>query len=44
MLAQPELPALLRIKIFEYVDEKSAGMYRHKPFQVRRFMAVLSRH
>jgi hypothetical protein len=42
MLAQPQLPALVRIRIFEYVDEKSAGMYGHNPLQVRRFVAALS--
>jgi hypothetical protein len=44
ILAQPDLPALVRTKVFEYVDEKSAGMYGHKPMQVRRFLAGLSRH
>ena len=42
MLAQPRLPALVRRKIREYVDEKSAGMYGHNPMQVRRFIAALS--
>lgn len=42
MLAQPQLPALVRRKIIEYVDEKSAGMYGHNPMQVRRFVAALS--
>ncbi len=42
MLAQPELPALVRTKVFEYVDEKAAGMYGHKPVQVRRFLTALS--
>jgi hypothetical protein len=44
MLAQHQLPALVRSKIFEYVDEKGAGIYGHKPLQVRRFMSALSRH
>jgi hypothetical protein len=44
VLAQPALPGLVRTKIFEYVDEKSAGMYGHNPMQVRRFRAALSRH
>ncbi len=42
MLAQPELPALARSRIFEYVEEKSLGMYGHNPGQVRRFLEALS--
>jgi predicted DNA-binding transcriptional regulator AlpA len=42
MLAQPRLPAMVRIKIFEYVDQKSAGMYGHNATQVRRFVEALS--
>ena len=42
MLRQPQLPALVRKKIFEYVDEKSAGVYGHSSTQVRRFVAALS--
>jgi len=43
MLAQPRLPPPLRTKITEYIDEKCAGLYGHKPIQVRRFVAALSR-
>jgi predicted DNA-binding transcriptional regulator AlpA len=42
MLRQPQLPALVRKTIFEYVDEKSAGVYGHNSMQVRRFVAALS--
>ncbi len=42
MLAQRELPAPVRRTILEYVEEKSAGMYGHKPMQVRRFVAALA--
>jgi hypothetical protein len=42
MLAQPHLPAPVRIKICEYVDQKSAGIYGHNPSQVRRFVEALS--
>jgi hypothetical protein len=42
MLAQPQLPALVRRKILEYVDEKSTGMYGHNSMQARRFLAGLS--
>jgi len=42
MLAQPQLPAQVRKRIFEYVDEKSSGIYGHNRLQVRRFVAALS--
>ncbi len=42
MLAQPQLPALARIRIYEYVEDKSLGRYGHKPSQVRRFLEALS--
>lgn len=41
MLAQPQLPALLRVKIAEYIDQKSAGVYGHNPAQMRRFIAQM---
>src|SRR5690242_21959125 len=41
MMAQPDLPTPVRIKILEYVHEKRAGKYGHKPLQVRRFLAAL---
>ena len=44
MLGQPRLPEQVRIKVLEYVDEKRAGQYGHKPPQVRRFIAALKRH
>jgi hypothetical protein len=43
MLDQPGLPSLVRAKIFEYVDEKSAGMYGHKGPRLRRFANALTR-
>jgi hypothetical protein len=43
MLDQPGLPSLVRGKIFEYVDEKSAGMYGHKGPRLRRFATALTR-
>jgi predicted DNA-binding transcriptional regulator AlpA len=43
MLARPQLPNPVRLKILEYVREKRAGYYGHKPLQVRRFVAALER-
>ena len=43
MLDQPGLPSMVRAKILEYVDEKSAGMYGHRGPQLRRFSAALAR-
>jgi len=43
MLARPQLPKPVRLKILEYVHEKRAGHYGHKPLQVRRFIAALER-
>ena len=37
MLAQPQLPGLVRRKILEYIEQKSSGAYGHNPRQVRRF-------
>jgi len=42
MLAQPQLPRLVRAKICEYVNEKCAGMYGDNPERLRRFSAALS--
>jgi hypothetical protein len=42
MLAQPQLPVLVRDKIYEYVDRKAAGMYGHNAQQLRRFVQALS--
>jgi hypothetical protein len=41
MLAAPELPALARSKIIEYVEEKAAGLYGGSRSQRRRFAAQL---
>jgi len=37
MLAAPQLPALVRAIILEYVAEKVAGRYGHNKIQLRRF-------
>ncbi len=42
MLAQPQLPPLVRMKIVEYVDEKCAGMYGHNAMALRHFSAALT--
>ncbi len=42
MLAQPQLPSPVRMKIFEYVAEKCAGMYGHNAAALRRFSAALN--
>jgi hypothetical protein len=41
-LAAPHLPALVRAKILEYVEEKTAGRYGHSKTQRRKFIAQLS--
>jgi hypothetical protein len=41
MLSRPNLPTLVRSKIFEYVDERCAGIYGNSRFQRRRFVARL---
>jgi len=42
MLATPQLPPLVRSKILEYVEDKTAGLYGHGKAQLRRFSARLS--
>jgi hypothetical protein len=42
MLAAPELPALARTKILEYVEEKTVGLYGGSRSQRRKFAARLS--
>ena len=37
MLAAPALPPLVRIKLHEYIEEKSAGLYGHSRQQLLRF-------
>jgi hypothetical protein len=44
MLAQPQLPKLVRRKILEYVEQKSSGAYGHNPQRVRRFESGLAGH
>ena len=41
ILAAPQLPRLARVKILEYVEEKTAGIYGHNQKQRRRFTARL---
>ena len=42
MLAAPQLPPLVRSKILEYIEEKTAGLYGGSLSQRRRFTARLS--
>ena len=42
MLAAPTLPPRVRLKIFEYIEEKRAGLYGDDPNRVRRFAARIS--
>src|SRR5712691_5888430 len=42
MLAAPQLPPLVRSKVLEYVEDKTAGLYGHSKAQLRRFTARLS--
>ncbi len=41
MLAQPQLPRLVRARLFEYVGEKCAGMYGDNRRVLRRFSSAL---
>jgi hypothetical protein len=42
MLAAPQLPPLVRLKILEYIEGKAAGLYGHRKIPLRRFAARLS--
>jgi hypothetical protein len=42
MLSSPELPALVRNRILQYVDEKATGLFGHTRLQRQRFAARLS--
>ena len=42
MLAAPQLPAPVRIKIFEYIDEKTAGLYGNSRAKIGKFVGRLS--
>ena len=42
MLSTPDLPAVVRLKLYEYVEEKSAGLYGDGRIRVRKFAARLS--
>jgi hypothetical protein len=47
ILAAPRLPALVRAKILEFVEEKAAGLYGHSKSIQRKFIAertTLVRH
>ena len=37
MLNSPRLPLATRVKIIEYIKEKSEGLYGHSPAQLRKF-------
>ena len=41
MLATPQLPPRVRLKIFEYIDEKRAGLFGDDQVGVRRFVSRL---
>jgi hypothetical protein len=42
MLAAPGLPPHVRLKIFEYIEEKSAGLYGDERSRVRKFAARIA--
>jgi hypothetical protein len=42
MLAAPDLPPRVRLKIYEYLAEKRAGHFGHSRLQLRRFSVRLS--
>src|SRR5262245_8017318 len=42
MLATPQLPPLVRLKILEYIEERAAGLYGHRKTPLRRFAARVS--
>jgi hypothetical protein len=42
MLSVPQIPPLVRDKIVEYIQEKSAGLYGHRRRPLRRFTEHLS--
>ena len=47
ILAAPRLPACVRAKILEFIDEKAAGLYGHSKSIQRKFIAqqpALARH
>jgi hypothetical protein len=37
ILSTPELPPLVRVKLFEYVEEKRSGLYGHNISSAQRF-------
>jgi hypothetical protein len=41
MLASPRLPPTARAIVLEYVEEKLAGCYGHRPLRIRQFGARL---
>lgn len=41
MLTAPQLPPSARTVLVEYVEEKSAGIYGHRPYPLRVFRAQL---
>jgi hypothetical protein len=41
MLASPDLPPAVRAIVLEYIEEKLAGLYGHRPFRLKQFSARL---
>jgi hypothetical protein len=41
ILATPQLPPIVRVKILEYIAEKTAGLYGDSKTRLRRFSAML---
>jgi len=42
ILAAPQLPPLVRAKVLEYIEEKTAGLYGDCQPRLRKFVALLS--
>jgi hypothetical protein len=42
MLSAPDLPPRVKLKIFEYIEEKSAGLYGDEQSRVRKFAARIA--
>jgi len=42
VLAAPQLPPLVRAKVLEYIEEKTAGLYGDCQPRLRKFVALLS--
>ena len=42
ILAAPQLPSAVRVKVIEYIEEKTSGLYGHDQTQLFRFLNGLS--